>query len=530
LRVRRLLGGLGVLLLIYAAAFIVPIIVALFYDGPSGTAPVRVLDLPLGLTWNLPETAILFALIGLGVLVIGASLLRIGMVDDEIRNREAYAIVGLGWLLLAAVGAIPYLLLGALRSPVDAFFESMSGITTTGATVFTPPYSQYAPSLMAWRALQQWIGGLGIVVLMVAVLAGLTHGGMQLMSAQQADRGVERVKPRLVATARAFWRLYLAYTILLTLLLATLMHTTGRGLPLKQALLDGMIHAFTSLSTGGFSNHEESIAYYQSFWVEFALFGAMVAMGISFAIHLLFWSGFSPRALLRGRLRTLMPGLSTWRQVASHAETRFYLGTIVVLGGLVAFSLWYYGDYRTVRNDLWYGFLQTVSILTTTGYNPVPYDDWNEVARFLLFLMFFIGGCAGSTAGGFKMIRIMILSKLLTRQLRLLLHPRALIHVRVGHLELTGDALRVVTVFSFTYLLTFVLGALAYAALGLDILSAAAASASGVGNIGPALGAAHADFHSVPSAGRLVHIVLMWAGRLELFTVLVLLLPETWRR
>ncbi len=514
--------------MLYSAAFIVPILVSLFYDGASGTTLAREVPLPGGGVWAVPDTALVFLLIALGIFLLGATMARIGILDAELRHREAYAIVGLGWLLLALLGMLPYLALGTFTSPVDAFFESMSGVTTTGATILPEPFADNPPSLLMWRALQQWIGGLGIVVVMVAVLAKLTQGGQQLMGAELSGLGVERIKPRLVETAKAFWVLYLIYTGVLVAILTVLMHVTGVGLPLKESFFDALLHTFTSLSTGGFSNHEASIAFYESFWVEFVLLLAMLALGISFTLHYMVWNGLNPKEWLRGRLVPFRRG--TGSRLAHHAETRTYLFLAVLLGGLVSLSLWWHQDYSGVWQNVWLGLLQSVSIITTTGYNPTVFDEWNETARFLLFLMFFLGGCAGSTSGGFKMVRTLILTKMLARHLRMLLHPRAFIQVRLGRMPITDDVLKTVTVFSFAYLGLFLLGTFAYAALGLDFVSAMSGSLSGIGNIGPALGVVHADFHAMPWPGRIVHSFLMWAGRLEIFTVLILLYPETWRR
>lgn len=528
MKIRRVIAGLGVLCMLYAVAFLVPVLVSLFYDMESGTTTGRQVPLFGGFWWTVPDTAFVFLLTGLGILLLGGTMARIGVLDAEVRNREAYAIVGLGWLLLAALGAIPYLVLGVFTSPVDALFESMSGITTTGATILPEPFSAVPPSLMVWRAMQQWIGGLGIVVIMVALLAKLTQGGMQLMGAETPGLGIERVKPRLVATAKAFWGLYTIYSLVLLAILTVLMHTTGVGLSLKESFFDALVHTFTSLSTGGFSNREESIAYYHSFWVEFALMMAMAVMGISFALHYMVWNGLSPKSFLRGRLLPFRKG--TWSRIAQHTETTTYLIVLLVMGSLVSLTLWWHQDYEVLSRDIWMGFLQTVSIVTTTGYTPAVFDEWNDAARFLMFLMFFMGGCAGSTAGAFKMVRTLILGKLLVREMRMLLHPRAFVQVRLGRTILGDDAVKTVAVFAFAYLGVFILGAFAYSLLGMDFTSAVSGSLSGIGNIGPALGQLHADFHAMPWQGRLVHVFLMWVGRLEIFTVLILLYPQTWRR
>jgi trk system potassium uptake protein len=524
---RRVIGGIGVLLMLYAVAFVIPAIVAAFYDGPSGVVQTRVVPFIGGLEWIVPDTMFLFLLVALGVFVLGATMFFIGVVDEQLRHREAYAIVGLGWFLMAAIGTAPYLLLGTFKSPVDALFESTSGITTTGATILSTPFMDHAPSILVWRAVQQWIGGLGIVVVIVAVIARLTQGGQQLLGAETPHLGVERVKPRLVATMNAFWVIYLAYSVVTLGALTFLMHFTGVKLPMREAFFDALVHTFTSVSTGGFSNREESIAFYGSYAVEAYLSFVMVAMALSFVLHYLFWTAVSPKAWLRGRLLPVKIG--TWRRLSSHTETRLFFVFIMLFSALILGSLWYRGD-ATSQRELWLGFVQTVSIVTTTGYTPVVFDDYNESARFLFFLLFFIGGCAGSTSGGFKVVRTLILGRLLFAQLRRLLHPRAFLQVRLGRRPIAEDMVRTVAVFSFAYLGVFLLATLVYTALGLDMVSAMGGALSGLGNIGPALGAVHGDFLAMPWQGRLVHVFLMIAGRLELFTLLILLYPSTWRR
>lgn len=525
---RRVLGGLGVLLMLYAAAFVVPALVGLFYDVESGTTVVREVPLFGDVSFLMADTMIVFLLIGIGVFVAGATMHFVGIVDEQMRHREGYAIVGLGWLLMVLLGGLPYLVLGTFRSPVDALFESTSGITTTGATLLPAPFSDHPPSLLVWRAMQQWIGGLGIIVVVVAVLARLTQGGQQLLGAEITGFGVEKVKPRLVTTAKAFWTIYLFYSVVTLAVLTGLMHFTGVRLPLREAFFDALVHTFTSVSTGGFSNREESIAFYESYAVEAFIVFVIVMMAVSFVLHYLFWSGLSPKAWFRGRLVPFRIG--TWQRMFRHSETRLFFFLVFLFSVLVLFSLWRHHDYVDPVRDLWLGFVQTMSILTTTGYNPVDFDAYNPGARFLFFLMFFIGGCAGSTAGAFKVVRTLILGKLLFVQMRMLLHPRAFLQVRLGRRPIAEDTVRTVAVFSFAYLGLLVLGTFVYTQLGLDFVSAMSGAMSGLGNIGPALGQLHTDFNAMPWQGRLFHVFLMIAGRLEIFTVLILLYPNTWRR
>lgn len=508
----RLLWGLGGIILFFSASFLVPTLVALFYDVGWPGVSSRAIGIPgTGWTWHVPETALVFLTTGTITATVGLMFQYFGVEEENLRSREAYAIVGIGWLLIAAFGALPYMATGALRSPVDAYFESMSGFTTTGATVLTNSLETYPPSLMMWRAFEQWVGGMGIIVLSIALLAGLTQGGHQLMAAETPGLKLERIRPKIAQTAKLLWGLYMAYSIVVLLALWPLIHFTGVQLPVKDAFYEALLHTFTAVSTGGFSNHDASIAYFDSLWVDIVFMVAMFTMAISFTLHYVGWRGRSLRRFL------------------TDPETRFYTAVTVLVGAFVATVL-VWKTPMGVGESIRIGFLQSISIITTTGFTPAFFDAWPDAARLVLLFMFFMGGCAGSTAGAMKAVRILVLFKLVVREMRKLLHPRAVIPVRLGKSILADDAIKTVAVFFFSYVTLFIAGTVALTLMDLDMVSALSASASAIGNIGPGLGTVHATYAGVPDAGKMILAMLMWFGRLEIFTVLILFSRETWRR
>ncbi|MBW3582850.1 MAG: TrkH family potassium uptake protein [Euryarchaeota archaeon] len=511
MNIRRVMWGLGSILVFFAAAFIVPFITAFAYDlhdgGPySDTVRVPFTDIDS----HIPRTGVVFLISGLLTATAGLLMQYWGVEEENLRPREGYAIVGIGWFLVAVFGAIPFWFLGGLTHPVDAFFESMSGFTTTGASVMASPLDQYAPSLMMWRAFIQWVGGMGIIVLSIALLAQLTQGGHNLMSAETPGLKMERLRPKIAQTAKALYGLYFGFSAAVFVLLLVTIHFSGVRLGWYDATYEAMLHTFTTLASGGFSNHDASIAYFDSFWVELVIMVGMVATGISFTLH---YTGI--------RKRDLMAYLR-------EPEMRFFFSLIIGVSLFVSGALWQVGE--PLLDALRAGFLQSISIITTTGYTPYVFDEWPDSARLVLLFMFFTGGMAGSTSGAMKVIRILVLFKLLQREIRKLLHPRAVVPLRIGKTVLNDDAVKTVSVFFFTYVSLFIFATIAMTMMGLDLVSAISGVASALGNIGPALGSVHLSYAHVPYVGKLLLALLMWAGRLEVFTVLILFFPSTWRR
>lgn len=416
---------------------------------------------------------------------------------ERLRRIEGMGIVAATWLVIAHLAAIPYVWAGL--GPIDALFESMSGLTTTGATVITD-FTAFGRGVFFWRSLTQWLGGLGVIALFVAVLPRLAIGGRELFFAEAAGPTEEKLTPQLRQTAIALWRVYAALSALevVALLLA--------GMP----LFDAVCHALTTLAAGGFSPHPLSIAGYNSAAVDWIIIVFMFAAGANFALQY--------RAIRASRVATV-----------HDEEFRAYVGTVVV--AIVVVSLFLLRDGLGVGDAVRHGSFQVVSILTTTGYASADFQLWSDQAKIVLFLLMFVGGSAGSAAGGPKIVRHVLMARLTFRELKRTLHPRSVLPVKLGGRVVPEHTLRDVQVFMLFYLLAFSIGTAIVVALGSDLMSGITASIACLGNIGPgfeAVGpmASYAGLHPV---SKVVLTLQMWIGRLEVLTVLVFFRLEPWR-
>jgi len=438
---------------------------------------------------------------GVSVLCGGSVWIVLGRHRSELAVRDAYSIVTFGWIAASGFGSLPFLLSGAIPSFTDAFFETMSGFTTTGASILSD-VERLPEGLLYWRALTQWIGGLGIILLSVAILPLLGVGGMQLLKAEVPGVTAERVTPRISQTARMLWMVYVILTLLETALL------TGAGMP----LFDAVCHTLTTVSTGGFSIKNASIAHYQSPSIELIIIAFMFLSGVSFALHY--------RAL-RGDLKGY----------AHDGELRLYVMMIIGVSLLV-----FVGIPALSSSDLGWrirtGLFQVVSIMTTTGFVTADYGLWLPAVQLILLLMMFNGACAGSTAGGIKLVRVVVLLKNGLNQMKSLLHPKAVIPVRHNGRAVGQEVIVDVLAFLVFYITIFSLGTILLSATGLDIVSSAGSVAATIGNIGPGLGSTGGfnNYGHVPEIGKWLLTFCMLTGRLEFFTVLVLLTPSFWRR
>ncbi len=465
-------------------AFLIPLVAALVYGEP-------------GWPWIL-TLAITSAL--------GLVLRWLTREAEEVRVREAFLVVSLSWLLLAALGSLPYLLLGAL-GPVDAFFESMSGFTTTGATVLLDIEGQ-PRSLLLWRALSQWLGGMGIIVLAIAILPKLAVGGRPLMEAEVPGLEVERLTPRIRETARALWKVYVGLSAAELLLLMLV------GL----APFEALAHTFTTLSTGGFGTRADSLASFP--------------VAAQWLVVLFILLGGTNFALLYRALRRPLRGVGTlWRD----EEFRFYLAVFALITGLLFLDL--RGIYGSVEAALRHSAFQVASIMTTTGYASADFDRWDSPAKLLLLALMFLGGSAGSTGGSIKLVRTLLIFKVLIREVRRVLHPQAVIPIRLGSRVIDEEALRGVTAFAILYVTLFALGSIVFlldlerVGMEVPVLDAVSAVAAALGNVGPGFGIVGpmASYAPLPETSKLLLMFLMWIGRLEIFPVLVLLTRDYWR-
>lgn len=418
-----------------------------------------------------------------------------GEVIDELRRIEALAVVSTTWLLVALVGAIPYLWVGL--GPVDAVFESMSGFTTTGATILRD-FGQLGPGMMLWRSLTQWLGGMGVITLFVAVLPRLAVGVRQLFFTESPGPTDEKLTPHIRQTAAYLWRLYAGLTLLEAVAL------TVAGMP----AFDAVCHAMTTLAAGGFSPHAASVMGYQNAAVEWIICVFMFLAGANFALQYRALFG-QPRALLRDD------------------EFRVYAAVVAVGAAALVGFLWVSGSDEAVRPAVF----QTLSILTTTGFASTDFELWTDQAKVVLLALMFIGGCAGSAAGGPKILRHLLAGRYTLSELRRTLHPRGVLPVKLGQRVVADQIVRDVLVFFVIYMLVFAVAAACVVGLGADLVTGITASIATLGNIGPGFAqvgplSSYADLHPI---SKIILTLTMWVGRLEVVTVLALLRLEVWR-
>jgi trk system potassium uptake protein TrkH len=417
--------------------------------------------------------------------------------DDDLRRVEGLAVVATTWVLVAHIGAIPYVWAGV--GPIDALFESMSGFTTTGATILAD-FNALGRGAFFWRSLTQWLGGMGVITLFVAVLPRLAIGGRQLFFAEAPGPTDEKLTPQIRKTAGLLWRVYAGLTIAEILLLVAAGMT----------LYDAACHAMTTLAAGGFSPHPRSIEGYQSGAVEWIIIVFMFLAGANFALQYRALRG-QPSALVRDeefRVYSLIVGVSCLLVLVFLYET----GQSLLV---------------TVRAALF----QVLSILTTTGYASADFELWNDQARMVLLALMFIGGCAGSAAGGPKVVRQVLIARYTLHELKRTLHPRAMLPVKLGGHAVPDEVMRSVLVFFLFYLLVFAVCALIVVSLGADIITGITATIATLGNIGPGLNLVGpmAHYGHLHPISKITLTIAMWIGRLEVLTVLALLRPEVWR-
>lgn len=446
------------------------------------------------LAFGAPAAAVL-PLAALGV----ASARRLRSMP--LRARDGFFAVTMAWLSAAAVGALPFLLHGTFDAPVDAFFESMSGFTTTGATLLDTVEAE-PDAVLLWRSLTQWLGGVGIVVLVVAIAPATGLASQRVFYAETSGVTADRLTPRIADTAKIIWGVYLTMTGL------GFAAFWAAGMTAREAIN----HIFTTVATGGFSTRTASIAGFDSLAIELVAIVFMAAAGVNFTFYWL---------ALRGRDRL-------WPQAA---EVRAYLLILVAAITIVTLALVVANDGEEVADALRDASFTVVSIVTTTGYTTVDFDEWPDFARLALLALMFVGGCAGSTAGGMKVIRIMLLAKAGSQELQRQLQPKAVQVLRIRGRVFSEEIRRGVYAFFALYLTVFMTGTLVMAAFGLDPVTAASSVSATLNVIGPGLGdvGASENFTAVPEGGRWVLSALMLIGRLEIFTVLVLLTPVFWR-
>jgi trk system potassium uptake protein TrkH len=418
----------------------------------------------------------------------------------QINKREGYLIVAISWFAMALVGAMPYLFSGITGGITNAFFESVSGLTTTGATILTDIES-VPKGLLFWRSMTQWIGGMGIIVLTVAIFPLLGIGGIELFVAEAPGPTSDKIHPRIKETAKRLWFIYLALTGLLFIILRI------EGM----TWFDSINHAMTTMATGGFSTKNASMAFYESPLIQYTIIAFMFMAGTNYS---LIYHG------LKGR----------FRRVFSNEEYKMYITLVIILCILITFGVLKnsnLGFEEAFRASLF----QIISIMTTTGYITADYTAWSSGLTMIFFILLFVGACAGSTSGGIKLIRHLVFLKNSIFEFRRILHPRAMIRIKINHTVVAPRILTHILVFLLIYLILFVIGSVLVTICGMDFLSAIGAVATSLGNVGPGIGTVGPldNFANVPETAKWILLFLMLLGRLELFTILVLFTPYFWR-
>ncbi|MGB0465925.1 MAG: TrkH family potassium uptake protein [Pontibacterium sp.] len=473
---------LGILLMVFSITMLPPMLVSLYYDDGTLTAFIA----------------------GFAITLMTGFLLWIPVyrVRQDLRTRDGFLVTVLFWVVLGLFGALPLMLAETPHlSFIDALFESLSGLTTTGATVITG--IDYLPASILWYRQQlQWLGGMGIIVLAVAILPMLGIGGMQLYRAETPGPVKDsKLTPRITETAKALWYIYLSLTVLCAL------GYWAAGMD----LFDAVGHSFSTVAIGGFSTHDASIGYFDSALIEGIAVFFMVISGINFGLHFFAWNHRSLTHYL------LDP------------EFRFYLITLIAIIGLSFVALWVTDTYE-LGDSLRKSIFMVVSIATTTGFATADFAHWPTMLPFLLFVAAFAGGCAGSTGGGMKVIRILLILKQGYREIQRLVHPNAVIPVKLGNKPISDRVLEAVWGFFSVYMIVFVVMLITLLATGLDQVTAWSAVGATLNNLGPGLGDVSAHYGDINTTAKWVLCFAMLLGRLEVFTLLVLFTPIFWRK
>lgn len=470
---------LGLILLSEAIALVPCLYISLFYKE----------DTWIGFVFSIIITAF-----------VGGLMIIRGVWGGNVGHREGFAIATFGWLLLVVFGSLPYILTGALPNLVDAFFETMSGFTTTGASVVTN-VEGLPRGILFWRSLTQWLGGMGVLVLTVALIPSLRVAGLEMFKAEMPGPTKIKVLPRVADTSRQLYKIYLIFTVSQIILLKI----AGMN------WFDSFIHSFSSVAIGGFSSRN-TIAAYDSVLIEAIIVFFIVISGISFALHF---------HTLRGNFRPLFKDY----------ETRVYLAILLLSISLVTYDLVSSANYnhaQAFRDSVF----QVSSIGTTTGFVTADYNLWPPLSQAVLLTLMFVGGCVGSTAGSIKISRYIILYKVVLRQIMSLLHPQAVIPVRIGKNVISEEVVDNVQTFFFLYFFTFAISIVLLTFLGVDLVTAIAAVAANISNVGPGFAAVGpmSNYALLPAAAKVILSLDMLLGRLEIYTVIVVFTSSFWKR
>jgi len=419
----------------------------------------------------------------------------------EFRIREGVLVVVSFWFILSLFATIPFLLSESLRmSFSDAFFESMSGLTTTGATVLSG-LDDLPKAILYYRQQLQWLGGMGIIVLAVAILPMLGVGGMELYHAESNGISKERLTPKLTQTAKALWKIYLSFTVVCALAY----YLAGMD------VFDAIGHSFSTVAIGGFSTHDASIGFFNSSAIESVAIVFMLLAGINFSLHFFVWQ---------------KKNIFTYAQDSEFKAYLFILFTTAVIVGVYLFEI---GYYPSISESARQAIFQTVSIATTTGFASTDYSQWPFILPILLIFASFIGACAGSTGGGIKVVRVLLMFKLAMKEIKKFIHPNAYIGIKLNHRSVAESTLVSVWGFFSLYVIAFIIILIALMFTGLDQVSAFSATAASINNLGPGLGEVAANYGGVSDSAKWILSFSMLLGRLEILTLMALLHRAFWR-
>ncbi|MDR2367923.1 MAG: TrkH family potassium uptake protein [Deltaproteobacteria bacterium] len=433
----------------------------------------------------------------------GGFLLAVGgnTSGHEPRYRESVAVVGISWFLISLAGSLPFVFSG-LMDPWSALFESFSGFSSTGSTAIAD-LRIIPKGLLFWRSVIQWFGGMGIIVLMVAVLPFLGVGGQIMLKSELSGPTSDKLRPRVAQVAKILWGMYVSLTVLLIVLLRL------GGLD----FFESVCQALVTISTGGFSNYNESAAYHDSRYVQSVILAFMFFGAINFALY---WQALT----------------GNWRALILNAEVLFLVGILLLCSGVAAANLVWTGTIPAPGEAFFQALFQTTAVSSTTGQFSADWTSWPYLAQAMVFFLFFVGGCSGSTSGGVKCVRWLLLFKSIRRACRRMIHPRGVFPVRIQGKNISEHTLESVWLFFLVYFLTMAVSTLAITATGLDIMTAFSSSASALANVGPSLGlvGATGSYAAFPPVAKVILSLCMLLGRLEFYSFIVIFFPEFWRR
>ncbi len=490
MNVKSIFNVVGILLILLAGILLVPIGVSLYYGHPP-------LDGYMSELYAFSLTSCLSGSVGF----LLWKFLPSGI--ESLRDREGFAIVGLSWIFISLAGSLPFYFTGVCPEFVDAYFEAMSGFTTTGASILTD-IDSVPQGILFYRGLSQWLGGMGIIILSLAIFPALGIGSFHLFKAEvPGGSSFEKVQPRLTETAKMLWKTYVSLTVLEIIFLKFA----------GMSYFDAICHTFSNVSTGGFTPHQGSIAYFNSVYIEGIVILFMFLGGINFALHY--------QLVHRN-----------FRQVFQNPELRFYVSMISICVLIATAGLWAHAPETDLGGAFRKASFNIISINTTSGFATDDFNQWPNYLKMMLLGIMMVGGCAGSTSGSLKAIRFIILFKVIFRELQKLVHPRAIIHVKVGKKTIDPDHLMNVISLTSLFMGISALNFFILSAMGIDIATSGSAAIASLFNIGPGLGqiSPAGNYADIPFLGKWVIIISMLMGRLEIYAILLLFMPVTWRK